>query len=175
MRHLKGFKSFSINENNSSMEDIVSSKIESLSDSEIEQVKQDLLKLADNIGLSPEDLTDEEKVKAALDKSGMKIEPLVNEGLKETWDKIKGKFGKMLLNFGLGGLVSSIVTLALGAGMQSGAVTAADYSGATVEPNTMVIIGGTAAVISLIATIIGAKNIKSPKGHRYRVGGGAPL
>lgn len=178
MKYLKKFESFSSNENNE-MEDLVSSKINSLSDSEIEEVKSDLLELADNLGLSPEELTDEEKVKSALSKSGLKLESLaINEGLKDWWARSKNKFYNFLTKFGIGGILSGIITTAIGSNMMSDASTLADYTGQDVAPNSTVIIGGAAIVISLIATIVGMQKSEGPKNkptHRYRVGGGAPL
>jgi len=52
MKHLKTFESFSLNENNEQdMEELVSSKIKSLSDSEIEEVKADLAEICENYNI----------------------------------------------------------------------------------------------------------------------------
>jgi hypothetical protein len=180
MKYLKKFESFSLNENNEQdMEELVSSKINSLSDSEIEEVKIGLAELADNLGLSTEELTDKEKVEAALSKSGLKLESMeVNEGLKDWWGRQKNKFYNFLIKFGIGGMLSGLITTAIGTEMQSTATALADYSGQDVIPNSTIIIGGAAIVISLIATIVGMQKVEGPKNrptHRYRVGGGAPL
>jgi hypothetical protein len=193
MKHLKTFENFSLNENNEQdMEESLSSKINSLSDSEMEEVKSSLVELADNLGLSPEDLTDKKKVEAALSKwigdinddfeSGLKLESMeVNEGFKDWWMRVKNKFYKFLTKFGIGGLLSGMITFGIGINMQSTATSLADYSGQDVMPSSLIIISGAAIAISLIATFVGLVGAYNTSGeskkpsHRYRVGGGAPL
>jgi hypothetical protein len=152
MKHLKTFESFSTNESKS-IEDI-KSKIDSLSESELDKVKEDLSKLANELGLSESDLTDSSKVEAALAKSKLELD--INEGfIGDLWNKAKGKFYKFLTAFGVTGMTIGLITTAIGAEMASSQTNLADFSGSTVDANTAVIVGGAAMAISLIATIIG--------------------
>ena len=54
-------------------------------------------------------------------------------------------------------MVGGLITLAIGGSMDSQASNLADYTGATVDMNTAVIVGGSAMVISLVATLVGMK------------------
>lgn len=163
MKYLRKFESFSINENEGQdpkMEEVVSQKVNALSDEDKEKAKAEITALAGKLGLSPEDMTDASKVEAALSKKEgeLKLESnSVNEGLSEWWGRAKNSFYKWLTYTGIGGLVGGITSAAIGASMMSDATNLADYTGATVQPNTAAIVGGAAFVISLIATIVGMK------------------
>lgn len=163
MKYLRKFESFSINENEGQdpkMEEVVSQKVNALSDEDKEKAKAEITALAGKLGLSPEDMTDASKVEAALSKKEgeLKLESnSLNEGLSEWWGRAKNSFYKWLTYTGIGGLVGGIASTAIGASMMSDATNLADYTGATVQPNTAAIVGGVAAVISLIATIVGMK------------------
>jgi len=163
MKYLRKFESFSINKNEGQdpkMEEVVSQKVNALSDEDKEKAKAEITALAGKLGLSPEDMTDASKVEAALSKKEgeLKLESnSVNEGLSEWWGRAKNSFYKWLTYTGIGGLVGGITSAAIGASMMSDATNLADYTGATVQPNTAAIVGGAAFVISLIATIVGMK------------------
>lgn len=163
MKYLRKFESFSINENEGQdpkMEEVVNQKVNALSDEDKEKAKAEITALAGKLGLSPEDMTDASKVEAALSKKEgeLKLESnSVNEGLSEWWGRAKNSFYKWLTYTGIGGLVGGITSAAIGASMMSDATNLADYTGATVQPNTAAIVGGAAFVISLIATIVGMK------------------
>lgn len=160
MKYLKTFESFSINENKGT-EEFVKQKIESLSPKQKEELSSQLSDLSDKLGLSPEEMTDAEKVAAALAKNqgSLKLESLeVNEGFKDWWGKVKKNFYSWLTKIGVGGLIGSIASAAIGAEMQSQATNLADYvPDSTVDPNLAVVIGGVAFVISMAALIIGLK------------------
>lgn len=159
MKYLKTFEGFSINENEgtSVVETEVSKEIESLSQEDKEKVKSELLDIADRLGLNPEELADKEKVAAALEKeSDLSIkESLVNEGLSDWWKRTKRKVYGWLAGLGATGTLGGIITAGIGAEMQSAAHNIADYTGQTVEPNQLAIIGLTATAIGVAALITG--------------------
>lgn len=166
MKYLKTFESFKINENETqNAEEVVKQKIESLSPEQKEELSSQLSDLSAKLGLSPEEMTDTEKVAAALAKNqgSLKLESLeVNEGFSDWWGRVKNNFYSWLTKIGVGGLIGSIASVAIGAEMQSHATNLADYvPDATVNPNTAVIIGGVAFVISMAAVIIGLKGQES--------------
>lgn len=168
MRYLKTFEGFKINENQSS-EEVVKQKIESLSPEEKEKLTSELNNLATKLGLSAEEMTDTEKVAAALaEKQGELKESVINEGIgqdiKEWWGRVKNSFYKWLTRIGVGGVILSIASAAIGAEMQSQATNLADYvPDATVNPNAAVVIGGVAFVISTAALILGMQKYDPKK------------
>ena len=169
MKYIKTFENYKINESEevelTKAEEIIKQKVGSFSEEEKNKAREEIIALANKLGLSPEDMTDESKVKAALAKnqSELKLESIsVNEGMREWWSKAKNKFYKWLTYSGIGGLVGGLVTLAIGGSMDSVATNAADYTGATVDMNTAVIVGGVAMVISLVATLVGMKGQETP-------------
>mgnify|MGYP005851744311 CR=1 FL=1 len=157
LKYLKTFESFENGTQN--VEEIVKQKIESLSPDQKEELSSQLFDLSVKLGLSPEEMTDTEKVAAALAKKqgSLKLESLeVNEGFKDWWSRVKNKFYSWLTKIGIGGIIGSIASVAIGAEMQSHETYLADFvPDATVNPNTAVIIGGLAFVISMAAFIIG--------------------
>ena len=170
MKYIKTFENYKINEsevdeiskeiNLTKAKSLIEEKVKSFSEEEKNKAIEELTKLADKLGLSPEYMTDPTKVEAALSKkeSELKLESVsVDESLKEWWGKTKDKFYKWLTNAGIGGLVGGLITLAIGGSMDSQASNLADYTGATVDMNTAVIVGGSAMVISLVATLVGMK------------------
>lgn len=172
MKYLKKFESFSINENESpaeaKAEEVIRQKIESLSEEDKEKAKSELEALAGKLGLSAEDMTDPHKVGAALaEKEGeLKLEsPSVNEGLSDWWGRVKNTFYSWLTRIGVGGLIGSITSVAIGAELQSTATNLADYApDSIVQPNTAIVIGGIAFVISMAAVILGMSKKTSPAG-----------
>jgi len=174
MKYIKTFENYKINEsevdeiskeiNLTKAKSLIEEKVKSFSEEEKNKAIEELTKLAGKLGLSPEDMTDPTKVEAALSKkeSELKLESVsVDESLKEWWGKAKDKFYKWLTYSGIGGLVGGLITLAIGGSMDSIATNAADYTGATVDMNTAVIVGGSAMVISLVATLVGLKGKES--------------
>jgi len=170
MKYIKTFENYKVNENEvnpisseinlTKAESVITQKVESFTEKEKNKAIEELTTLAGKLGLSPEDMTDATKVEAALSKkeSELKLESVsVDESLKEWWGKTKDKFYKWLTNAGIGGLVGGLITLAIGGSMDSQASNLADYTGAVVDMNTAVIVGGSAMVISLVATLVGLK------------------
>jgi hypothetical protein len=168
MKYIKTFENYKINEsevneisneiNLTEAESVIKKKVESFSEEEKNKAIEELTTLAGKLGLSPEDMTDATKVEAALSKkeSELKLESVsVDESLKEWWGKAKDKFYKGLTYSGIGGMVGGLITLAIGGSMNSHATNVADYTGATIDMNTAVIVGGSAMVISLVATLVG--------------------
>jgi hypothetical protein len=155
MKYLSTFNGFSINENTQKeLENTISSKIESLSESEIEVIKNDLENFANKIGISIDDLKDEELVKKALLESGLNLESMeINEGLKDWWKRIKNKFYNFLTKLGMGGMLVGMITSGIGAEMMSSSTNLPNY--VVVTPSSTIVIGGVAFAISLIATIVG--------------------
>jgi hypothetical protein len=166
MKYIKTFENYKVNES-SDMTDVqlkVKQKIElevkKLSEEDKNMAREELTKLASKLGLSPEDMTDATKVQAALSKkeSDLKLESmLVNEGLREWWEKSKKGVYQWFTGLGLTGIIGGITSACIGGNLLSVATTAADYSGASVDPNTAAIVGGVAAAISALAMIIGLK------------------
>lgn len=151
MKYLKTFESFSINENqgNSAAEAEVAKKIEELSPEEQENLKGELIELADKLGLDPSELADKEKVEAALQAQG------VNEEF-QWWDRAKSKISAWLTGLGVTGLIGGLSSVAIGSEMQSHETTLADFRpDAIVEPNQAVVIGGIAMAVGLAAVITG--------------------
>jgi hypothetical protein len=172
MKYLKKFESFTINENESAevaAEEVVRKKIDSMSDEDKEKVKSELMKMADKLGLSAEEMTDPHKVGAALaSKQGqIKLESSsVNEGFSDWWGRVKKTFYSWMTKLGIVGVIGSIVTAAIGAGFQEKATNLADYvPDSVVYPNAAVVIGGIAFVISFTAMLIGLNNIEIDNGN----------
>lgn len=169
MKYLKKFESFSINENESTAEakaeDIIKQKIDSMSEEDKEKAKSELTEMANKLGLSPEEMTDPNKVGAALaSKQGqIKLESAsVNEGLSDWWGRVKNTVYSWMTRLGLVGVIGGIATAAIGAGFQETATNLADYvPDSVVNPNTAVVIGGIAFVISMTAMLIGMTNTKT--------------
>ena len=170
MKYIKTFENYKVNENEENpisseinltkAKSVIEEKVKSFSEEEKNKAIKELTTLAGKLKLSLEDMTDAPKVAAALSKkeSELKLESVsVDESLREWWGKTKDKFYKWLTNAGIGGLVGGLITLAIGGSMDSQASNLADYTGATVDMNTAVIVGGSAMVISLVATLVGMK------------------
>ena len=174
MKYIKTFENYKVNENEENpisseinltkAKSVIEEKVKSFSEEEKNKAIKELTTLAGKLKLSLEDMTDATKVEAALSKkeSELKLESVsVDESLREWWGKTKDKFYKWLTNAGIGGLVGGLITLAIGGSMDSQASNLADYTGATVDMNTAVIVGGSAMVISLVATLVGMKGKES--------------
>ena len=170
MKYIKTFENYKVNENEvnpisseinlTKAKSVIEEKVKSFSEEEKNKAIKELTTLAGKLKLSLEDMTDAPKVEAALSKkeSELKLESVsVDESLREWWGKTKDKFYKWLTNAGIGGLVGGLITLAIGGSMDSQASNLADYTGAIVDMNTAVIVGGSAMVISLVATLVGLK------------------
>ena len=162
MKYIKTFENYKVNES-SEMTDVrqkVEQEVKKLSEEDKNKAREELIKLASKLGLTPEDMTDATKVEAALSKkeSDLKLESmLVNEGLRQWWEKSKKSVYQWFTGLGLTGIVGGITKICVAANVVSAATTAADYSGATLDPNTAVIVGGVAAAISALVMIIGLK------------------
>jgi hypothetical protein len=167
-KNIHNFNSF-INEKDGfdSVETKISGQIEAMDDQKKAQLKKELESFAAKLGLQPGDLADQKKVEAALEKKGGDIKESmvyknltknllesdnVNEGIKDWFKKVSAKAMQM---FGLGGLVSGIVTLAVNAEMQNAVTNAADYSGATVNPGMAPVFGGIALAVGVAAVALG--------------------
>jgi hypothetical protein len=170
MKYIKTFENYKVNENEvnpisseinlTKAESVITQKVESFTEEEKNKAIKELTTLAGKLKLSLGDMTDAAKVEEALSKneSELKLKSVsVDESLKEWWGKTKDKFYKWLTNAGIGGLVGGLITLAIGGSMDSQASNLADYTGAVVDMNTAVIVGGSAMVISLVATLVGLK------------------
>lgn len=162
MKYIKTFENYKVNES-SEMTDVkqkVEQEVKKLSEEDKNKAREELIKLASKLGLTPEDMTDATKVEAALSKkeSDLKLESmLVNEGLREWWEKSKKSVYQWFTGLGLTGIIGGITSACIGGNLLSQVTTAADFSGASVDPNTAVIVGGVAAAISFIAMIVGLK------------------
>ena len=92
---MKAFESFQINENDSAVANIeqtVTQKVDNLSDDDKEQVKNELVELADKLGLTVEDMTDPNKVGEALANNQAELGEVsesLNEGLSDWWGRVK--------------------------------------------------------------------------------------
>jgi ABC-type multidrug transport system fused ATPase/permease subunit len=182
MKYIKAFESFKINENDSSVADIkkqvgetVTSKLDKLSDDEKEKVKKELSDLANKLGLSLEDMTDTNKVGEALAKQAAEADELaevsesLNEGLKDWWGRVKQTFFKWLTRLGVMGMIGGITSAAIGAHALETATNLADFvPNSVVEPNTAIIMGGIAVVISLTATLIGLNNVETDRAGNFK-------
>lgn len=162
MKYIKDFNRFSINERKSNelrVEKMVRQKIDSMSEKDKEAVKSELMKMSYKLGLSLEEIIDPYKVAKVLasKQDQIKIESdSFNESLGSWWDRFKNKFYSWLSKLGVVGIISSIITTAIGSGFQEEFADLADYApNSVVNPNTAVVIGGIAFVISLTATLIG--------------------
>jgi hypothetical protein len=184
LKYLKAYENYSMNENESEQAETTGSiknKIQALSDSQKKEISENLRKLSNRLGLSIEEMQDQEKVAKALAKEhGFKsdIEELVdseaNEGFKDAFNRIKNyiktpKFNKILMRLGILGTFAGLVIS--GAGMEMQSATHSMPSWASQDPNLAVIIGGVAAVISAAAAVVGAsRTLKPEKGGRTRSG-----
>lgn len=173
MKHIKAFESFQINENESAVdiEQTVTQKVENLSDDDKEKVRGELSDLANKLGLSPEDMTDPNKVGEALAKNqgelGDVSESVLNEGLSDWWGRVKNRFYKWLTRLGVMGMIGGITSAAIGAHALETATTLADFvPDSVVEPNTAIIMGGVALALSLTATLVGLQNYKPSGGWK---------
>ena len=166
MKYLKAFENFKINENDSEtdLEQVITQKAQSLSDEEKEKVRVELSDLAKKLGLSPEDMTDPNKVGEALAKQQGELGEVsesLNEGLRDWWGRVKNQFFKWLTRIGVGGMVGGMISAAVGANAMEAATNLADYvPDSIVEPNTAIIVGGIAFAIGILATVIGLQNQK---------------
>ena len=168
MKHIKTFESFKINETSvvdPKLKQNIEDKIKSLSPEEHAQLVQQLRDFQRKHNLSDKDMEDAGKVQAALTKStlddelGQIKEGISIQGIKSWWSRTKNKVFNFLTKFGLGGVVASIIDIAIGAEMQSHAV---DTAGADqiLDPNTAVVIGGIAAAVSIASIVIGHIGLK---------------
>ena len=169
MKYIKTFENYKVNENEvnpisseinlTKAKSVIEEKVKSFSEEEKNKAIKELTTLAGKLKLSLEDMTDATKVAEALSKEESELIELVSvdESLKKWWSKTKDKFYNWLTKAGIGGLVGGLITLAIGGSMDSQASNLADYTGATVDMNTAVIVGGSAMVISLVATLVGMK------------------
>lgn len=162
MKHIKTFESFKINESvvDPKLEQDIEDKIKSLRPGERAKLTQELSDFQRKHGLSDEDMKNAEKVQAALTKStlddelGQIQEGISIQGIKDWWSRTKNKVFSILSKFGLGGVVASIITIAIGAEMQSHELATAGAE-QILDPNTAVVIGGIAAAVSIASIIIG--------------------
>lgn len=161
MKYIKAFESFKINENDSvvGIEQEVTQKLNNLSDEDKEQVRGELSNLANKLGLTPEDMTDPNKVGEALAKHQNELGDVsesLNEGLSDWWGRVKKRFYQWMTRLGVMGMIGGITSAAIGANAMETATNLADFiPNAEVEPNTAIIMGGIALAVSLAATIIG--------------------
>ncbi len=175
MRYLKAFENFKINEETEGdIDQVVTQKINNLSDEDKDKVKNELINLADKLGLSPEDMTDPNKVGEALSKHQGELaeitESVLNEGLSDWWGRVKNSFYSWMTKLGIMGMLGSITSVAIGANALETATNLADYvPDSVVEPNTAIIMGGIALVISLAATIVGMQGQSSPVGSNNAI------
>ncbi len=146
------------------------SYVRNLSSSQTDKLMEDLASFAESLGLSPEDLTNDEKVSNAIKNKGLVSKTdfedvnLVQEFklpkfVSKIKEKIKDNFFKKLTNFSVGSLLTNVIGLAVSAGAQEKAATLADYaSGVEVEPNIGAITFGIGGAISLVAMLVGMQN-----------------
>ena len=175
MKYLKAFENFKINEEiEGDIEQVVTQKVNSLSDEEKDKVKSELTNLSNKLGLSPEDMTDPNKVGEALAKHQGELgdisESVLNEGLSDWWGRVKNSFYTWMTRLGIMGMLGGITSAAIGGHALETATNLADYvPDSVVEPNTAIIIGGIALAISLAATIIGMQGQTSPAGSDNKI------
>jgi hypothetical protein len=160
MKYLSKFENFSVNESNEkeykkSAEELIRDKVKSISESEKEKIRKELLTLANKLGLSSEDLKDEEKVRIALSEN-IEIKEGISEffnfeKIKKSLSKLKDKLSEKLFKIGFTGVLLGLVTAAVGTGLEVERMP--DYM--SVVPNETVLIGGVASAVSLIASLIG--------------------
>lgn len=169
-KNIHNFESF-LNEKEGfdSVEAKINAQIAGMDDQKKAQLKKELEAFASKMGLKPEDLANTAKVTAALEKKGGALKEsllyrnmrknilaeseVLNEGkIKEWFKKVSAKAMQL---FGLGGIIGGIATLAINAEVQSAVTTAADYSGATVDPGIAPIVGGVALAIGVAAVALG--------------------
>lgn len=121
MRYLRTFESFSvkINEENETIDkqaigNEIQTKFEESTPEEKEKIKAELESFAKKHGLSLEDLKDENKVQAALEK----VKESLNEGFfGDKLAQFKNWIGGFLFKLGLGGMAATIIGTATAVGM----------------------------------------------------------
>jgi hypothetical protein len=127
-----------------------------------EQLQQFVNELAQKLGLSVEQLKDEELVKsklAELTKNESFEVDETNEGLKDMFASLKAKAAKILTWAGLGTVAGGLINLAIDAGFNEHAINAADYTGATLHMSSMAIASIIALVAGTAMTVVGMKNL----------------
>jgi len=165
MKYLKTFESYNQADDsllNSAEGKKIQDKIDSMSPQDLAKLEAEVAALADKLGLSLEEMKDAEKVSQALVDSGMadKIESMipVKESFSEWWSRTKDKFYNLLWKLGLGGLLTSLASICVGAEMVSSSTALADFvPDATVHPHLATVVGGVGMAVSLVTTIVGLK------------------
>jgi hypothetical protein len=144
----------------------IKAEVDKLDPAKKEQLKSELIQLALKLKLKTVDeLQDVTKVGDALLKAGLVKESFefsaddINEGivsgLKNWWKRAKDTVYKWMVKMGVTGLIGGIVTTAIAAEFMPNP-DIYTYS-QTVDPNTGVIVGLTAAAIGLVSLCVGLK------------------
>jgi hypothetical protein len=120
-------------------------------------------------------MTDTNKVGEALAKQAAEADELgevsesLNEGLSDWWGRVKQTFFKWLTRLGVMGMIGGITSVCIGAHALETATNLADFvPNSVVEPNTAIIMGGIAVVISLTATLIGLNNVETDRAGNFK-------
>jgi hypothetical protein len=177
MKHLRTFENFSINENTTGSEDIknnltqkvkdkVNAEVKKLSSDQKEQAAREIADFCLKTGLSVEDLTNTDKVTAALEK--MEVNPskervldesLLTEGkFGEWWKGFKQKHAKLFKGLGIASLVIGGVTLGIDAELAN--LNLRDVSDINRSMGGLSTIGLSAVALGAMALNIGLNNIK---------------
>jgi hypothetical protein len=168
MKHLRTFEKFSINENTTGPEDIknkltqkVKAEVKKLSPDQKEQAAQEIADFLSKTGLSVEDLTNTDKVTAALKK--MEVNPsnesLLTEGkFGEWWKGFKQKHAKLFKGLGIASLVIGGATLGIDAELAN--LNLRDVSDISRSMGGLSTLGLSAVALGAMALNIGLNNIK---------------
>jgi hypothetical protein len=172
MRYLRTFESFSvkINEENETIdkqaiENEIQTKFEESTPEEKEKIKAELESFAKKHGLSLEDLKDENKVQAALEK----VKESLNEGFfGDKLAQFKNWIGGFLVKAGLVGMAATIIGTATATGIIG------EYG--MQNPQTQATFGVTVGIalgVSVLALIIGGTIPGKGKEIAQNLGAGA--
>jgi hypothetical protein len=184
MRYLKTFESFAINESSDQafvdLGNTLQQKVEAEYKNNPEQVKEQIEKLAKNLGLTIDQMTDPKLVEDAMKKKGLSqavTESIkqgelasLNEGIvdkiKSAWNASKNKIYDLMAKWGLVGGLASAIT-AVGTLAAQGGELGVSASEKGMDTQTL-IASGIAFAISIAAHLAGAKKADTPFGEKCR-------
>ena len=120
MRHIKTFESFSINESNDDVHSFVEAELAKKSPEEMEMIMADVQRLSEELGLSLEEMQDEETMMKILgeETEGKLPESEASEGLSDAWEWTKrqaSKVVRVMSNIiGIGGPLAGVLSMITG-------------------------------------------------------------
>lgn len=175
MKHLKTFEMFESEEVTPETEEVTNESTETaepevdreaveavIKEQSPEKLQAFVQELSKKLGLTPEQLKDENLVKSKIAEmtknESFEIDE-TNEGLKDIIASVKAKGAKILTWFGFGSMAAGLINLAIDAGFNEHAINAADYTGATLHMSNMAIASIVAMAAGTAMAVIGMKNL----------------